>query len=115
MLGICGGDASPVIIPQLSPETSNIYGNDFLETISRRRARQRDMLTDDGFVRVALRTRAAREALPSTFVSGFRAGTGYTHRRRLENRVRIGRSTKSCWMGFGVEGLRPEQWSRESI
>ena len=50
MLGICGGDASPVIIPQLSPETSNIYANEFLETISRRRARQRDMLTDDGFV-----------------------------------------------------------------
>ena len=40
MLGICGGDASPVIIPQLSPETSNIYGNKFLETSSRRRARQ---------------------------------------------------------------------------
>ena len=40
VLGICRGDASPVITPQLSPETRNIYGNECLKTSSRRRARQ---------------------------------------------------------------------------
>ena len=87
MLGICGGDASPVIIPQLPPETSNIYGNEFLETISRRRARQRDMLTDDGFVRVALRTRAAREAL-SSFVKHVCVGFSCGHRLHPQKTLR---------------------------
>ena len=125
MVGICGGDASPVIIPQLSPETSNIYGNDFLETSSRRRARQEDMLTDDGFVRRSIfepfgsqglrwehgqREKNCQARLCRVFVRAQATHPENVKRTWLELDVR---RSHVGW-GFGVGGLRPEKWSRES-